>query len=85
MSFGELVRQHRERSGMNKGTFAERMGISPNHLRAIENGEATSPSALMVARMVAELHLTPFEATTLLKAVREDAKSDEEFSQEEVI
>lgn len=78
MRFGELVRQHRERNGMNKQTFAERVGINPSYLWLIEKGEATSPSAVIVARMVEVLHLTPFQVTALLRALREDAESVEE-------
>ncbi len=83
--FGELVRQHRERSGMNKQTFAERVGIDPSYLRLIEKGEATSPSALIVACMVEVLHLNPFEAVTLLKTLREDAKNEDEAPRLEAI
>ncbi len=73
-SFGELVKQQRERSGMNKQKFAESLGISSEHLRVLENGESRSPSAIILARMVAVLHLSPKQAFLLLKAVREDAK-----------
>ena len=80
MSFGELVRQHRTRNGMTMKAFAGRVRISLGYLYQVESGEAKSPSALMVARIVAELHLNPFEATALLKALREDAESDQEPS-----
>ncbi len=80
MSFGELVRQHRERNGMNKQTLAERVGITPDYLKQLERGEAKSPGAIIIARMVAELQLNPFEANALLKALREDAESEEELS-----
>ena len=74
MTFGELVKYYREKSGMSQRKFAECVGSSLNHLRAIENGEARLPSALMVAQMVEELGLTPFEAIKLLKALSEDAE-----------
>ncbi len=80
-SFGELVKQHRERSGMNKQTLAKCLGIHPDYLKQLERGEAKSPGAIIVARMVAVLHLTPFQAIALLKALREDAESDQEPSQ----
>ena len=74
MSFGELVKQHRVRSGMNQERFAERVGITASFLRMIEKDQS-GMSALVVARMVEVWGLTPFETTKLLKALREDAES----------
>lgn len=85
MRFGELVRQHRERSGMSMTMLAENIGISLNYLWRLENGESSSPSAAIVARMVEVLHLTPFETTALLKTLREDTECKGELSQEEAI
>ena len=35
---GRLIRRDREAAGMDRATFAELVGISPSHLRNVENG-----------------------------------------------
>ncbi len=79
-SFGELVKQHRKRNGIGQQELAKRVDINPSTLRLIENGGIASPSGVIVARIVEELHLTPFQATALLRALREDAESKEKPS-----
>ncbi len=80
MSFGELLKQHRERNGMSQQAFAEVLGISPAQLWNLENGRTASPNARILARMVKMLHLSPKQAFMLLKAVGEaDKREDGHF------
>lgn len=75
MSFGSTIKVYRERYGMNKKTFAARVGIHPDYLRQIEKGESNSPSAKIVAQMIAVLHLSPDEALSLLNETRNEIKT----------
>ena len=71
MSFGTKLKTYRLRYGMNQKTLAERIGIHPEHLGAIEREEVNPPKTRTIGRIIKVLHLTSEEATDLISAAFE--------------
>ena len=45
--------------GFKQGEFAEKVGISREYLRLIENGKAKNPSVELIKKISKELNSTP--------------------------
>lgn len=57
-TFGEAIRQARQKAGLNKKELADRCGINSGYLSRIESGEQMPGDKLSV-RMARVLHLDP--------------------------
>ncbi|MDA8189579.1 MAG: helix-turn-helix domain-containing protein [Dehalococcoidales bacterium] len=58
-SFGEAMREERERRGWSKNELARRSGLDPSYIYRLETGRVVSPSIETVRRVADALGLTP--------------------------
>ncbi|HEY8745325.1 MAG TPA: helix-turn-helix transcriptional regulator [Chloroflexota bacterium] len=54
-SFAALLRRGRQAAGLSQETLAERAGLSPRAISALENGERRAPHPDTVARLATAL------------------------------
>ena len=60
--FGVRLRQHREAAGLTQEQLAERAGLTPNAISALERGERRRPYPQTVRALVDALGLTAEQA-----------------------
>jgi transcriptional regulator with XRE-family HTH domain len=65
--FGPLLRQHRLAAGLSQAELAERAGLSPDGIRALEAGRRSTPRPYTV-RALAEALALPEEDRLQLSA-----------------
>lgn len=58
LSFGALLRHHRLAAGLTQEQLAERAGVSPRAVIALERGERRRPHGQTIQLLAAALHLT---------------------------
>ena len=58
--FIQNLRSYRTRAGFSQLIFAEKIGLSPNYLNAVENGK-NFPSAEVIQKIVDVLALLPYQ------------------------
>lgn len=68
-SFGDRLRRARKRARLTQEELAERAGLSPNAVSALERGERRHPYPATVRALSAALALTPEAAADLAAAV----------------
>jgi predicted ATPase/transcriptional regulator with XRE-family HTH domain len=84
-SFGELVRQYRRALGLTQEALAERAGVSPRGVRALEAGERRAPQRETVRLLADALELgederLEFEATARMP----DSSDPDAFAEQRV-
>src|SRR5512147_2119747 len=70
-TFGEWLRQHRERLKLTREEFAGRVGCSVALLRKIEDGERR-PSAQIAGLIASCLDISPEERSTFVRVARSE-------------
>jgi predicted ATPase/transcriptional regulator with XRE-family HTH domain len=73
-SFAARLRSGRQAAGLSQEALAERSGLSPRAISALENGERRAPHPDTVARLVQALRLSPAERERF-EAVAEAARA----------
>ncbi len=68
MSLGALLRRYRERAGLSQEALAERAGLTPHAISALERGERRRPYPHTVQALAEALHLAAEERAALLAA-----------------
>src|SRR5689334_14298645 len=74
--FGDLLRQLREQAGLTQSDLAERAGLTPNAISALERGERRQPYPHTVNALADALGLAPEQRAALL-AARASARGGE--------
>jgi transcriptional regulator with XRE-family HTH domain len=69
LTFGQRLRQHRLEAGLTQAALAERAGISPAAVTAIERGVNRRPHPDTVARLARALQLAEGEAAAFAASV----------------
>jgi transcriptional regulator with XRE-family HTH domain len=68
--WGRQVAAWRHEQKLTQEALAEKAGVSPNHIGALERGQ-TNPSALLLWRVLGALEVEPWEVGFLSPAVQE--------------
>lgn len=80
MKFRELLMHYRESANLSKSQLAERLGLSPEYIINVENGQTRKPPTIDRCKEIARiLHLSPVETNTLIDAAIEERLSPEEL------
>src|SRR6476469_5158198 len=66
-AFGELLKRYRQEAWLTQEALAERAGVSPRSIRALEQGEST-PHQDTAQRLAAALSLASAEREQFLRA-----------------
>ena len=61
---GDRLKEIRQKQGLTQEVFAERCGCGDRHIRSLEKGKCTNPSATLLCKMASVLEAT---AETLMK------------------
>jgi predicted ATPase/DNA-binding XRE family transcriptional regulator len=74
-SFGVLLRRARERAGLTQEVLAERAGLTPNAISALERSERRHPYPATVSALSTALELSEDQRIALMAAIPERRKS----------
>ena len=74
-TFGVLLKRHRTAAGLTQEALAERAGLSPLTISALERGINQAPRKDTVALLAQALHLSPQNRATLEAAARRGSSS----------
>ena len=61
---GDRLKEIRQKQGLTQEVFAERCGCGDRHIRSLEKGKCTNPSAALLCKMASVLEVS---AETLMK------------------
>ena len=61
---GDRLKEIRQKQGLTQEVFAERCGCGGSHIRSLEKGKCTNPSATLLCKMASVLEVS---AETLMK------------------
>ena len=61
---GDRLKEIRQKQGLTQEVFAERWGGGDRHIRSLEKGKCTNPSATLLCKMASVLEVS---AETLMK------------------
>ena len=75
--FGPLLRQHRLAAGLSQAELAERAGLSPDGIRALEAGRRATPRPYTVRALAEALALAEEDRLQLYAAARAEPPSPE--------
>lgn len=76
-SFGSLLRRHRLAAGLTQEALAERSGLSPRAVIALEGGERRKPYRHTIQLLASALNLSPTESALLEVAAGRSAPAAE--------
>src|SRR5436305_6657646 len=77
LSFGVLLRRHREWVGLSQEELAERAGVTGQAISALERGERRHPYPATVRRLAEALGLSDEERAGLLAAVPSRGRTED--------
>jgi transcriptional regulator with XRE-family HTH domain len=76
-AFGAQLRRLRQAAAFTQEALAERAGLSPAAIAALENGRRTAPRLTTVSRLADALHLDASERASLAQAAQPDGAEPE--------
>src|SRR5262245_1915025 len=76
LTFGELLRRHRDAAGFTQEELAERTGLSVMAISMLERGERRRPQAYTVQKLAEALGLSPADRTRFETAARRAAGAE---------